>query len=92
MTNENIKAVHIVEVKFHGPTNTKGARVGIKSLRFGDRVIVDYDYSVPSISGTAGTAINWLQDHGFTVTGIGEAAESYMVVVEEFHALRGDNS
>ena len=43
-----MKTLHIIEVKYHGPTNTKGSRVSIKSHRFGCKRTFDLDYSKSS--------------------------------------------
>lgn len=37
--------LHAIQVKYLGPTNTLGSRVKLTSLRFGDSVTIDYDYS-----------------------------------------------
>lgn len=50
---DNINYLHLIEVKYIAPTNSRGSRVGLRSLRFGTRVIISFDYQHRNIDDMA---------------------------------------
>lgn len=51
--------MHTIETRYHGPTNTRGARISATSTE-GHRVFVPYDYSVEILDDHA-KAVNALR-------------------------------
>ena len=65
-----MRHVRIFEVKFFGPTNTKGARVGIYDLRNNKRcVVLSYNYSTGNI---VEQARQWLESKGIECEAVSE--------------------
>ena len=78
--------VHLIAVKYHGPTNNKGARVSLTSQRFpANRVTMSYDYETGNINDQAK---KWLSDNGYTVLFYAEARPVDFIAVAEFEELR----
>lgn len=77
--------LHAFEIKFYAPTNYSGARVGIISKRFKQRITISYDYSLSSISDIA---INYLEKNGFNIVGKSEFGESDIVLSDTFKPLK----
>ena len=75
---------HALQIKFHGPCNTRGARVSIHSPRFKRRVYLTYDYE----TNTLGTAYKWLTTNGFNIVGKAEFGDSYLLFSDTFEPLR----
>lgn len=61
-----MKNVHLLKVKYLGPTTFKGSRVKIISERFKQSIILNYDYRFNS---EIEIAINYLELNGFEVIG-----------------------
>ena len=83
-----MKAVHLIEVKYLGATNTKGSRIKITSLRFpNDSLTTSFDYSANSINHPA---IDLLNSFGFKITGYGydEKKGVYILCSETFEPIR----
>lgn len=76
---------HILKVKYYGPTNTSGSRVGIISERFEQRVTINYNYE---LGNSCETAIDWLEKNGFQVIGKGEGKDHYYIITTTFEPLR----
>lgn len=78
--------VGIIEVRFLGPTNTKGSRVKISCADFRHRndgknhsKTLSVDYASRNILDQAEKV---LRDAGLSIIGVNEQAESYLVIVE----------
>jgi hypothetical protein len=82
-----IPAAHAIKVRFVGPTDTKGARVVLTSLRFGDRVTIPFRHELGS---SLDTAKAWLIGHAWTVQWHAETPKGWLVGVSEFAPLRGE--
>ena len=54
--------LHTIEVKYLGATNSRGSRVKMTSLRFGDSVTIGYNHEFNS---SVDNAENWLNKNGF---------------------------
>jgi len=84
--------LHAIKVSFLGPTNYRGARVKLASLRYNggenshkaDTVTLGYDYQ---IGNTLEQGTFWLTEHGYIVDCTAEAPDFYIVIVEEFARL-----
>lgn len=76
---------HLLRVKYHGATNTKGSRVSITSDRFQQKIVIEYDYSMDSIYEMA---IGELQNRGFEIVGIGELKKEYILISTTFEPLK----
>lgn len=74
---------HILNISFIGSTDRRPARVKIKSDRFKQSVIVQFDYEFD----TVGTALNWLQSQEFEIVGKGEGKDSYYLISTTFKPL-----
>lgn len=75
---------HILEVTFVGHTETKPARIEIKSHRYGQSVNIsaNTDYS------TKDAAIEWLRGEGFEIVGQGEKKSGYFLTSTTFKQLK----
>ena len=80
-----MKNLHALEIKFYPATNNSGARVGIISKRFKQRIIISFDYSFNSITEIA---INYLTKNGFNIVGKSEFGESDIILSDTFKPLK----
>ena len=81
-----MKTLHLIEVKYLGPTDHRGTRVGLKDLRFGDSLTIAWDYA---LNGLAEQAEAVLANKGYTIAGIGEnGKDGYIIAVNEFTPLK----
>lgn len=80
-----VQNYHILIIKFHGATNTRGARVSIYSPRFEERKFIDYDYGEYNIIVMAQ---NYLEKRGFDIIGKGELKNEYVLISTTFKPLK----
>lgn len=80
-----MKNLHALEIKFYAPTNNSGARVGIISKRFKQRITISFDYS---FDNTLEIAINYLTKKGFNIVGKSEFGESDIILTDTFKPLK----
>ena len=80
-----MKNLHALEIKFYPPTNNSGARVGIISKRFKQRIIISFDYS---FDNTTAIAINYLTKNGFNIVAKCEFGESDIILSDTFKPLK----
>ncbi len=80
-----MKNLHALEIKFYAPTNSSGARVGIISKRFKQRITINFDYSYDN---TTEIAINYLTQNGFNIVGKSEFGESDIILTDTFKPLK----
>ena len=59
----------MIEVKYHGATNTRGSRVSMYSGRFKTRKTISFDYS---LNHPVEMAEKYLLENGFEIVGSGE--------------------
>lgn len=78
---------HVLKIKYYGPTNISGSRVGIISERFRQRKTIDYNYEH---NNSCDIAIAWLENHGFNVIGKAEGKDCYYIITDTFEPLKGD--
>jgi len=64
-----MKNFHIIEVKYHGATNTRGSKVSMYSGWGKTRKTIPYDYS---LNAPVEIAEKYLLENGFEVVGSGE--------------------
>ena len=78
---------HIIRVTYLGPTNSRGSRMKLTSLRFLDTVILPYNYEYTQGKDQA---INFLQINGFEVIGscYDEKKQDSIIICKSFMALR----
>ncbi len=77
--------VHAITIKYIGPTNNRGSRVSITSDRFKERVLISYDYSMNNIYDMA---ISYLETKGFTITGLAETKNGYILITNNFKSIK----
>ena len=77
--------LHAIEIKFYAPTNQNGARVGIISKRFKQRIAISFDYSFDNATEIA---INYLQKNGFNIIGKSEFGASDIILSDTFKPLK----
>ena len=71
---------HIITAKYLPYTNTKPARIRIRSDRFKETVIVSYhEYE---------TAVEWLKEKGFNIVGTGSTNKEIIIVTNTFKPLK----
>jgi hypothetical protein len=85
---KHYKNYHIIEVRYLGPTNFKGARVSIFSPRFNERKIINFNYEMNSI---ADMAIDYLIKSDFNVIGKGESKDGYFIITDTFQPLNKES-
>ena len=71
---------HILIIKTLQATNTKPARVCIKSERFKQSVIMGFSNDADCVSPTIDTAVKYLVSKGFNLIGKGEGADHYYII------------
>ena len=83
--------LHAIQVKYLGPTNTLGSRVKLTSLRFGDSVTIDYDYSKASI---VDMAVEWIANQASHTIFVGysETPTGYILLLSTFEPLKESSS
>ena len=81
-----MRNLHLIEARFLGPTNFKGARVKLISYVFNESITLNYDYEIGNIRDQAS---NWLRDHGFVLEGYCEiSGKSYGFLSSTFKGLK----
>lgn len=75
---------HVLSVDFIGATDYKGSRIKIRSDRFKQTKMIDFNYEYNSILGGA---IEWLVNNGFVIIGYGESKNGYYVITSTFEPL-----
>lgn len=68
---------HLIEVRYLGPTDTKGSRVKLVSDRFKQSVTISYNYE---FNNARDIAMDWLTRNGHNVVGSGEVGDNYVIV------------
>lgn len=77
--------LHLIAVKYLGPTNTRGSRVKLTSELFSQSVIIPYDHAVTGIYKMAEA---WLIEHGFSVVGQAEMRGGHALLSDTFKPLK----
>ena len=82
-----MKNFHLIEAKYLGPSNTRGSKIKITSLRFGTSITESYDYKFGS---TKDQAEQTLKNLGFKPVGVGydEKKGVYIFCSEVFEDLK----
>ena len=80
-----MKNLHALEIKVYAPTNYSGARVGIISKRFKQRITINFDYE---FDNTTEIAINYLTKNGFNIVAKSEFGESDIILSDTFKPLK----
>ena len=78
---------HLIVVSYMGATNSRGSRMKLTSLRFGDSVLLSYDYS---FNQAKDQAIKYLHDTGFDPIGAGydEKKGDSIIICKSFNSLK----
>ena len=78
---------HLIVVSYMGATNSRGSRMKLTSLRFGDSVLLSYDYS---FNQGKDQAIKYLHDTGFDPIGAGydEKKGDSIIICKSFNSLK----
>ena len=78
---------HLIVVSYMGATNSRGSRMKLTSLRFGDSVLLSYDYS---FNQGKDQAIKYLHDNGFDPIGSGydEKKGDSIIICKSFNSLK----
>ncbi len=71
-----MKNINTIEVKFMAPTNTRGAKIKITSLRFNSSIIINYDYTMSNIYDMAAV---YLVSQGITSDFVSEGKNCYYI-------------
>jgi hypothetical protein len=75
----------VFKVKYYGATNTSGARVGIVSERFNQKVIIPYDYKYNTATDCAE---KYLESKGFELVAKAEGKDCMYIISRTFKPLR----
>lgn len=76
---------HLIRIKYHGATNSRGSRVSMTSDRFSQRIYIDYDYTMSSIKDMAARD---LERKGFEIIGAGELKNEYVLISTTFKPIK----
>lgn len=79
---------HILIIKTLQATNTKPARVCIKSERFKQSVIMGFSKDADCVSPTIDTAVKYLVSKGFNLIGKCEGADHYYIISTTFETIK----
>lgn len=77
--------LHCFEISYLAPTNCKGSRVKIHSLRFNQTIIISYNYNFNSIYDIAE---NYLKTIGFNCLYLSETKKGYLILSDTFKPLK----
>lgn len=82
-----MKNFHLIEAKYLGPSNTRGSKVKITSLRFNSSITESYSYQFGS---TKDQAAETLKNLGFKPVGVGydEKKGVYIFCSEVFEDIK----
>ena len=75
----------LIEVRFLGPTNYKGARIKLIDHRFEQSKTLSYDYS---IGDTKDQAEKILKGAGYEIIGFSSSKDSYFIFVDNFEPIK----
>ena len=78
---------HLIVVSYLGATNNRGSRIKLTSMRFGDSVLLSYDYS---FNQAKDQAIQYLNNLGFDPIGAGydEKKGDSIIICKTFNSLK----
>jgi hypothetical protein len=78
---------HLIVVSYLGATNSRGSRIKLTSMRFGDSVLLSYDYS---FNQAKDQAIQYLNNLGFDPIGAGydEKKGDSIIICKTFNSLK----
>lgn len=79
-----MKSFHAFELTYRGPTNSRGSKVSIKSLRFDQSVAIPYDYTKTIME----MAETYLNGRGFVIFGCAETPKGYLLFSDTFQPLK----
>lgn len=79
---------HVLQVKHIPGTNYREPRVKVISERFKQSIYLPYDNDIASGAPALETAIKHLHAKGFNITGKGEGAQCYYLIVDTFLPLK----
>lgn len=82
---KHIPNLHVLKIKYLGPTNNRGSKVSIVSERFEQRKTIDYNHKFNS---SADVAVDYLVKQGFNIVGKGESKEGYYLITDTFNPLK----
>lgn len=74
---------HAIHVRYIGPTDTRGARIKLKSKRFEQSVTIDRDYSYHL---SIDQAAEYLKSKGFTLVGTCDDGDT--IITTTFEPLK----
>jgi len=80
----NLTNTHVLTVSYIGATNSRGSRVKIRSDRFKQTKIINYDHFY---NNTGEIAQAWLESNGFELIAMGEAIDGYYLISNTFKPL-----
>lgn len=79
--------LHLIAVKYLGPTNTKGSRIKMTSLRFGDSVTIPYGYEYNNARDIAEAWLASKMTHK-SIIGSGETPTGFIIAVDVFERMK----
>ncbi len=84
-----MQRVHLIEVKYLSPTNSKGSSIKITSLRFKDSTIISYNYNFNNISEIFESWLKELNnDLGVVSVGYNEYNNTYIYGVSVYEPIK----
>lgn len=80
MNDTTKNPLQMIDVKYFGPSNTKGARVKLTDLRFDESITIPWDYTYNT---ALGVALNYLKtETTMKPYGHGVTKEHFFIVVK----------
>lgn len=80
-----MQTLHTIEIKYIGPTNTRGSRIKLTSYRFCSSVTIPYNNKYNNIYEQAEA---WLLFKGFNCEYISEAKNGYAIHSTTFKDIK----
>jgi hypothetical protein len=81
---KSMKNFHVIEVKYHGATNTRGSKVSLYSARFKKRISIPFDYS---LNHPSEMAEKYLLENGFEIVGCGDGKQVDFIITDTFKTI-----
>jgi hypothetical protein len=77
--------LHIIKVKYIGPTDFDGTKIKLFSERFNHSIKIPFDYKFNS---TIDIAIDYLSNNNYNIIGIADSKKSYFIITDTFKPLK----
>jgi hypothetical protein len=77
--------LHLIKVKYIGPTDFNGAKIKLFSQRFNHSITLLFDYK---FNNSIDIAIDYLVNNNYNIIGVADYKKSYFIVTNTFKPLK----